>query len=355
MLRFLTLLLLAFPALAGPVIERVTPAAGFRFGYTDVTIHGSGFTDGPTTFVYFGQTPAAVLQLTPNAIRARIAPIPALPDGTVRDVRVVVEGAGEATLPRAFTFTDLAGSVENYAQYLVPLTGETVPGANGSLWKGELTLFNGSIYRAAILGPFDVPMRLAPPLPVHAEVDAGATLKPTLLPSGSTAGAFLYVPVPLDPSVRKSLRIRDLSRNANSWGTDIPIVSRGEFASTITLIDIPTDPQYRATLRIYHWGPYSGLPSRVRVYVPERAEPVAQFQTRSHAPFPPDPNDPFLFYPAYAQVDLLTDAVRAAGPAIRVVVDTGVGGGGLTPPPPLIWAFVSVTNNETQQVTVMTP
>jgi hypothetical protein len=353
MLRFAILLLVALPTLAAPVIDRVTPATGFRYGYTDVTIHGSGFAE--PAYVFFGREPAAVLAVTPTQIRARIAPIPVMPDGTVVDVRVVVEGQGEATLARAFAFTELAGSVENYVQYLVPITGETVPGANGSLWKGELTLFNGSMHRAAILGPFDGSMDLAPPVPVHVGVDAGATLKPALLPSGSTAGAFIYVPRPLDPGVRKSLRIRDLSRNANSWGTEVPIVAQDEFASSVTLIDVPTDRLYRATLRVYHRTPFNGLPVRVRVFVPERAEPVARFDLRSHAPFPFDANDPFLFYPAYSQVDLLTEAVRAAGPVIRVEVDTGAGGGGLTPPPPLLWAFVSVTNNDTQQVTVMRP
>ncbi|HEX6085518.1 MAG TPA: IPT/TIG domain-containing protein [Thermoanaerobaculia bacterium] len=352
MLRSIALLFLALPALAAPVLERVTPATGFRYGYTDVTIHGSGFAQ--PAFVFFGTRAAAVLSVTPTQIRARIAPLSTLPDGTVTDVRVVIEGQGEATLARAFTFTEVAGGVENYEQYLVPITGETLPGAHGSLWKGELTLFNGSTYRAAILGPFDAATRLAPPEPVHVSVDAGATIKPALLPSGSTAGAFIYVPRPADPRVRTSLRIRDLSHNAGNWGTEIPIVASDEFTSSVTLLDIPTDARFRATLRLYQRGPFGGLTSRVRVYVPERAEPVAQFPLRSHAPFPPDPNDPFLFYPAYAQLDLLTDAVRAAGPVIRVEVDTGVGVA-TTPPPPLIWAFVSVTNNETQQVTVMTP
>lgn len=53
---------------------------------------------------------------------ARIAPIPVMPDGTIVDVRVVVEGQGAATLARAFTFSELAGSVDNYVQYLVPIT-----------------------------------------------------------------------------------------------------------------------------------------------------------------------------------------------------------------------------------------
>ena len=91
------------------------------------------------------------------------------------------------------------------------------------------------------------------------------------------------------------------------------------------------------------------------IYSPDRIEPVATFDVTSTAPggfWEPVEGD-LPFYPSYAQIDLLTPEVRAAGPTIRVEVDNQ--GANVSPPLPPLWAFVSVTNNDTQQVTVMTP
>lgn len=362
-MRILALLLAGLPAVAAPVITRVNPSYGFRYGYTHVQIDGSGFTDGNTIFcptltcpvqVFFGPYQAAVHEVTPRFIRTTVHLPSPVPDGTEVGVRVVIEGKGETAITHAFTFTDAAGGAENYAQYLVPFTGETIPGANGSQWKGELTFFNASTNTAVLLGPFGNPIFQSPPQMNLFPVGPGSTAKPTLYGSGSTAGAFVYVPLPLADDIRKSLRVRDLSRNANSWGTEIPVISRDQIAEVITLIDIPTDPQYRATLRIYHWGEWGGLPARVTVYVPDRKEPVAQFEMTSHASRPPE-NTGMPFYPSYSQMDLLTPAIRAAGPALRVEIDNLGRSSRSSPPLPGIWAFVSVTNNDTQQVTVMTP
>ena len=362
-MRMIALLLLALPVFAAPVIERVTPSYGFRFGATHVELRGSGFTNGPEFVcpgltcpvqVFFGEHQAVVHRGARNWIQATITPDQALPDGTTVPVRVVIEGIGETTLAHAFTFSEASEGRENYVQYLVPITGETIPGANGSRWTGELTLFNGSTFNAVCIGKFTPPGSITLPIPDAVTLAPGATEKPTLYGSGSTAGAFLYVPKPLAERVRDSLRIRDLSRNANSWGTEIPVVGPNEAGITITLIDIPTDPQYRATLRIYHWSAYSGV-ARVTIYAPNRAEPVSQFDVQSHAPFTPDPAEDMPFYPSYSQVDLLTPAVRAAGPSIRVEVYNYGDNPRVSPPFPGIWAFASVTNNETQQVTVITP
>ena len=57
---------------------------------------------------------------------------------------------------------------------------------------------------------------------------------------------------------------------------------------------------------------------------------------------------PFPNPPAYAQLDPLTPAVRAAGPRVLVEVTSPV------EDLPL-WAFISLTNNATQQVTAITP
>lgn len=343
---FSLLLVAAGVADAAPAISHLSTSHGFRYAGTRVTIFGSGFTGAVQVFV--GGVPALVQEVTPTSIRAIFypsatgAPVPA---GTRADVRVVVEGEGEVTARDRFTFEDAADTMENYTAYIVPFTGEIVPGANGSRWTGELTLFNGAPYEVGVIGAFDHPHVLTPPHPPYLELAPRSTKKLTLYGSGVSAGAFLYVPWPADDVVKKSLRVRDLSQNATSWGTEVPLVSHEEAQALITLIDIPTDARYRATLRIYHWseGRYS---ARVKIYAPDRVEPVEQLFVQSFSPA--GDSEPSR-YPAYSQVDLLTPNVRAAGPAIRVEVDHV--GERVSPPPPPLWAFVSVTSNDSQQVT----
>jgi hypothetical protein len=349
-------LLTSVTAFAAPVIHGIRPGHAFRFGSSHVTVTGTGFAEPVQVFV--GDVPALVREVTPTSIAITIVPSA---DGTPRAhgeeaaLRVVMPGVGEATLARAVTFVDSTEGAENYVLYLVPITTEIFPGANGSRWTGELTFYNAGMFNSRVIGSFSDPNRLSPPGLLHIDVPPGKTVKPDLFASGVTAGAFVHVPKPLDAATMISLRVRDLSRNAGSWGTDIPIVGEEDTATQVTLIDIPTDPQYRAMLRIYHWSGADALPSRVTVYSPDRAEPVATFDVTSTAPggfWTPEEGD-LPFYPSYAQIDLLTPAVRAAGPTIRVVVDNK--GANVSPPLPPLWAFVSVTNNDTQQVTIMTP
>ena len=358
----LTLLLLATASGAAPVITGLSTTTGFRYGTTKVVITGSGFSDttvvciditGCPVQVFAGNIPAYVREIHPTYLVVYINPNTngeePVPFGTRVPIRVVVPGKGEATWPQ-FTFYDTANSIENYTQYLVPVTGEVIAGANGSRWTGELTLFNAWLYRGVILGPFNEPGHLSPVLPMETDLGPRRTEKPTLYGSGAGGGAFIYIPNPLVWAVQKSLRVRDLSQNASSWGTELPVVPATDASTFVTLLDVPTDPKYRATLRIYHWsGGEEG--SEVSVYAPNREEPIARYNVRATSVNAFD--DPAPLYPAYAQIDLLTPAIRAAGPTVRVEIDNYASR--VSPPPPPIWAFISITNNETQQVTAITP
>ena len=61
----------------------------------------------------------------------------------------------------------------------------------------------------------------------------------------------------------------------------------------------------------------------------------------------------FPLHPAYLQLDPLPAAIRASGDRIRVTVDRM--GENVSPPPPPIWAFVTVTDNVTQLTSTITP
>ncbi|HUR81358.1 MAG TPA: IPT/TIG domain-containing protein, partial [Thermoanaerobaculia bacterium] len=99
-MRILALLLLALPALGAPIVTRVDPPYGYRFGPTNVTITGSGFGTGPVQ-VFFGTYAAVVNQVTPASIRATIAPPSPVVNDTHVDLRVVVPQEGETVLAHA--------------------------------------------------------------------------------------------------------------------------------------------------------------------------------------------------------------------------------------------------------------
>jgi hypothetical protein len=132
-----------------------------------------------------------------------------------------------------------------------------------------------------------------------------------------------------------SLRVRDVSRTAEGFGTEIPVVRESEmFPGTMTLLDVPLDPAFRVKLRIYAFGELAaGALGR-----------ISDFGTfsmnRSCSSVAGCASTPW-----YAELDL---PVRGDDDRANLYVTPPAGA-------TLAWTFATVTNNETQQVTVVTP
>lgn len=231
---------------------------------------------------------------------------------------------------------------EGYTRLLVPLTGYNVPGVNGSVWTTEWTLFNGTAEQLYVGGPF--PFLSLSPMVQDNMVNAQQTKRLFLAEvERGLDGAWIYLPTPALEELSMSLRVRDISVNAQSYGTSIPIVGLDEFKPAIRLIDVPVDPSYRATLRVYS-NKDEPHPVLVTVYAANKSAPIEQYEVALHQ------NDPRGIEesprPAYVQLDPLSEAVRAAGAAVRIEV-TSLGAP--------VWAFVSISHNQTQQVTTVLP
>lgn len=243
-----------------------------------------------------------------------------------------------------------AQSFEGYTRLLVPVTAGEVRGANGSVWTTEWTLYNASGTQLYVTGPF--PYLGLSPVIMDNEVRPGETKRLHLSQAEpGSDGAFIYLPDEVVDQVSMSLRVRDISVNAHSYGTSIPIVRPTELKPFITLIDIPTDPAYRATLRIYSAGSEPQT-VRVTVYAANRGTPLEQYDVQLHQ------NDSSgigeeVARPAYVQLDPLSTAARAIGSPIRIEISNL--GENVSPPLPSLWAFVSISHNETQQVTTILP
>lgn len=232
---------------------------------------------------------------------------------------------------------------EGYTRFLIPVTAVAVHGANGSIWTTEWTLYNATAQRLYVTGPF--PFLSLSPAVQDNEVDAGETKRLVLYEAApGFDGAFIYLPDDALQHLSMILRARDISVHAQSYGANIPIVRLSEFRPQLRLIDIPADSDYRATLRVYGSTPDEQI-VHIRAYVPEHATPMEEFdvivRANEHLGFEELPR------PAYAQLDPLSSALRAAGARVRLEITAA------SDSP--VWAFVTISHNETQQVTTVLP
>lgn len=238
-------------------------------------------------------------------------------------------------------------------RYLIPVTGSRIAGSNGSIWTTELTVHNPREQQIFVFGNVCGGVISSPPCEPNVFIAPQTSKRVEIAPASFSQGAFIYLPAdPNSGPIPMTLRSRDLSKTAESFGTEVPIVRNSDFAQLVILTDVPTDARYRATLRIYN---SSEAPRVVvmRVYTLTGHEPI-ETRTIELSGVNILVFDPTPFHPGYAQVDPLTPAARASGERVRIEIEDPIRHV-VSPPPPPIWALVSVTNNDTQQVTTITP
>lgn len=360
----LAVLVSATAALAEPRITSISPAVGFTFAPTRVVISGSELADQFTVCasdepvrhdfpcpvsVFFGGASGRVISASSQFIVVMAPPQQA---GVV-DVRVQLGGT-ELTRVNAFHYQRHAQPEGNYVRYLVPAIHPLLEGANGSRWATEMVIHNGSGFDLTPHYPWpgiQFP-QIGPTLAPH------ESFRPTFQTTSGN-GAFFYIPAPLAAFTAFELRVRDISRDAEGWGTEVPVVRVDEqFAETVQLLDVPTDTRYRVTLRIYG---HDAVARDVRVAVfpvPGGAEAVIPGDAIEEriVKLEEAPVFPTVYWPAYAELDPISDAVRASG-ARQVRIEVTFVFPVLADPPLVrpIWALASITNNDTQQVTTITP
>lgn len=247
-----------------------------------------------------------------------------------------------------------------YEQVLLPIIADR-PGAYGSHWRSELTIRNVGetpvqLFQTECVFFCDCPGFVgactfgSPTLP-HRHAELG--LRPDQQ-HPDNLGRFVYVGKTDNPPVAWQLRVRDISREALNFGTEVPVIHEEEFLRGKTnLLDVPLDVRFRQHLRVYGISSPSGeAVVRVRLYGAQDnallAEQLLILQPPAEDVRIPLPGErPPL--PAYAELRLLTSKLRMPVPdRIRVEIQpetTGL----------RYWTFVAVTNNETQHVTLITP
>lgn len=250
-----------------------------------------------------------------------------------------------------------AGAVDNppLEKVLLPIVvdGE-VSGAYGSRWASRIAVTNFSASEVAIDAIQATGCNFDPCVRPTPRLQPATTIYPRmccLIPD--VPASFLLVEEGRAADLQIQLRAQDVSRQALTWGTELPVVREADAsAGTLTLSDVPIDPRFRLLLRVYDLNSSITSSVRVRIY------------RISTTQWNPDESivDPFVFevplvltgrgedalVPGYAQLDLGPIQELSGLERIRVEVIA-------TSPSLRFWAFVSVTNNETQHFTTITP
>jgi hypothetical protein len=253
----------------------------------------------------------------------------------------------------------LSAAAADHVRFLVPIVAKNVPGAFGSSWTAD-TWFH---YR----GMTDAEMT---PTPFCFGIPCIDTL---LVEPGRAPMRFqrrfpgeLAVLVHVDAAHAQEFqfasRIRDVSRSDRWAGSAVPVIREDAMTTaTLRLLDVPVDAVFRNILRVY------ALPDVPQAEVEIRYYRMPDFDGTSVDLTPvllrtdrlqlhESPNNALLrslglpvLFPFLGQVPNLQDFAELGGGEpiwIEVISVT---------PGLRFWAMVSITNNETQQVTLVTP
>jgi IPT/TIG domain len=336
-----TLLLILFATAtlsAQPVITGVSPASGPVAGGTTVAIQGSGFEACPICSpplpprVFFGGV--EVREFGPSTSTSLVVK---LPPHLPANVDVVVEQWNGATRKAdAFTYT---GNVDEvFDRLLLPLFLPPVHGAFGSEFHTQLRMANTSPAESTYVFGLQAPCVVSACIPIdNAEfpydIGPNESIGPGYVELTGTPGRFLYI-AKTAPDVFANLRVFAASRSAFNFGTEIPVVRDEQFIrGPIKLLGVPLDPRFRNTLRIY---------------AIEAISVVVNYGNESHPLMLRRGLN--LFEPAYAEFGGFPIGTGTIDVTIAAVLPAVVG---IENPP--MWAFVSVTNNDTQLITTITP
>jgi hypothetical protein len=227
-------------------------------------------------------------------------------------------------------------------RFLVPVLGG-IPGRFGALWVAELWVRNSSDHDL-LFGSGNLFTVLPPGYPQFVYRATGRISK------RAERGAIYVVEKAFADEVHLSLRIADVNRRPVSQGTEVPIVRERDWLSRpVELLDIPTDSAVRQTLRVYETEGTNETAVRVIVYPLRENEPVAEAVLEPRGGvrlFPRFESGA----PAYAEIADLVERFPqiVVHDRLRVRIEP------LTPGM-RFWAFVTITDNMTQHVTVVTP
>jgi hypothetical protein len=155
-------------------------------------------------------------------------------------------------------------------------------------------------------------------------------------------GRLVYVYRTIAPLVDMTLRLSDTARHSTDAGTEIPVVRSRDFhTSTLRLHNVPLHETARVTLRIFDVDDNGTGTVAISTYRLDGT--LLQRELHSFTPSGYPQPDGLPYAPSIIEVLL---APRAEAVRIEITpLSEGL----------RFWAYVSITNNTTQHVTLVTP
>lgn len=262
---------------------------------------------------------------------------------------------GRVVLILAGAFTVAAQAT--HEKILVPVFFSG-PGAHGSQWWTNVSIANlgekplrftravleGDPTCAAVCGcgPSD-------------HVDPG-TVNQLCILNADPSGLLLYMEK--SDSVYFGARVADLSQSGDTVGAELKIVRERELRQgQIIFPNVPIGPGYRVGLRLFDTLPLPSPFVVLRIHIfPEINTPLIEEIIPLN--LPPNAGQPRPAHPAFAMIADIGaryPQLEAHGHGM-ISIELALPELGTSPPlPPAYWAVVTITNNATQQVTMMTP
>lgn len=218
-------------------------------------------------------------------------------------------------------------------------------GAHGSLWTTDVWFRNENYYGVLSTDQtIGICTSLISPCP-YFPLNWNDTLRlDASREQRYPSGLQLFVPRGSAERLRATALVRDLTRQSEAIGTELPIVREDDFnASEFSLVRVPVGDQYRTALRIY--GTRGGT---IRLLIYDLEEGVSEHAVVSQTMNLQGSNDPRV------PPSIIIPDLAAQFPRLREV-ESGMVRIHVVPQGDEVWAFASVTNNTTQHVTNIRP
>lgn len=260
--------------------------------------------------------------------------------------------------------TGVSQTASETERILVPIYlpyDQATTGAYGSVWQTELVVRNETDAPAVIFQNLCT-YECRPPIPSTA-CSKGEPTQPqhtftgVLTPDEAAVNPaiFLHVEKAIANLGAMNLRLWERSRGTVESGVEVPLVRDHDFRTgTSWLVNVPNQPlTSRIHLRVYFVSsPSRNAEVRLRIYPGDSEHPLADHVLRAIGSadaggVPPPGDQPCIGTPAYA-IEFLSPVLDGKTDTVRVRIDS------LTPEL-RYWAMISVTSNETQYVTLVTP
>lgn len=337
----------------------VTPASGPVTGGTEVTVQIDDIPVcidpiPPEALIFDGVEATNVREDQVNNTITGITPAHA-----AGSVNVVVRTCGgpAVELESGFTYGTDPDPEPAYEKVLFPVFFFG-PGAHGSQWATSISVYNAGQSDVTTLNPlfFGNPVCLgACGCGAETRIGPGETGE-VCGQFADPAGLIFYAPKVAAFDLHYHSVAFDTSRATENAGTEIPVVREREFRrDAIVLPNLPLDDKFRLGLRVYNPDQHDGAQVKMQVLSAESNDVYGERTFTLDYPIQTILPDPWPNRPAYINIGNLDAIVREIlGSSVDSVPRFHIK---ITPVTPGIrfWAFATITNNETQLITTVSP